>query len=76
MKNKMKKKIEPSIFFEAQNMNVFLNRGLIFIFLNCHINNFVSTLPNVVKIFVENDNVVSTLSNVISTFTYTALFQR
>ena len=32
--------------------------------INGHIHNAVSRLLNVVKIFVENDNVVSTLSNV------------
>ena len=36
-----------------------------FFFSNGHIRNVVSTLPNVVKIDVENDNVVWTLSNVI-----------
>ena len=34
-------------------------------FSNGHIYNVVSTLPNVVKIEVENDNVVSTLFNVL-----------
>ena len=43
---------------------LFLNQGLIF-FPICHIRNVVSTLPNVVKIDVENHNVVSTLSNVV-----------
>ena len=34
-------------------------------FPNRHIQNVVSTFPNVVKIDVENDNVVSTLPNVV-----------
>ena len=38
---------------------------LFFIFSNDHINDVVSTLPNVVKIDVENDNIALTLSNVV-----------
>ena len=34
-------------------------------FLNGHIRNVVSALPNVVKIDVENDNVLSALPNVV-----------
>ena len=56
---------ESSTFFEAQKYcDVFESRLIIF-FSNNHIRNVVSTLPNVVKIDVENDNVVSTLPNVV-----------
>ena len=34
-------------------------------FSNGHIHNVVSTLPNVMKIYFENDNIVLTLSNVV-----------
>ena len=59
---KMKKSSAYSL--KLKNIILFLNRGLFF-FSNGHIHNVVSTLPNVVKIDLENDNIVSTLSNVV-----------
>ena len=62
----MKKILSPAYSLKLKNIILFLNRGLIFIFFsNGHIHNVVSTLPKVVKIYVENDNNVSTLSNVV-----------
>ena len=53
-----------SIFFEVKKYYFVLESRLIF-FSNGHIRNVVSTLPDVVKINVENENVVSTMSNVV-----------
>ena len=55
--------LSPPYSLKLKNIILFLNQGLIF-FPNGHIRNVVSTLPNVVKIDVEIENVVLTLSNV------------
>ena len=60
----MKKNVESNIFLEVQKYYFVFESRLIF-FSNGHICNVVSTLPNAVKIDVENGNVVSTLSNVV-----------
>ena len=61
---KWRKILSPTYSLKFKNIILFLNRGLFF-FSNGHIRNVVSTLPNVVKIDVENDSVVSVLSNVV-----------
>ena len=61
---KNQENLKSGIFFEAQK-NYFAFELTFNFFLNGHIHNVVSTLPNFVKIDVEDDNVVSTLSNVI-----------
>ena len=58
----MKKILSPAYSLKLKNIILFLNWGLIF-FSNGQIRNIVSTLLNVLKIDVENDNAVSTLSN-------------
>ena len=66
---------ESRRFFEAQKYYFVFESKLNF-FSNGHICNVVSTLPNVVKIDVENDNVVLALFSIFnSTLKYTTLFQ-
>ena len=61
---KIEEDFQSSIFLEAQKYYFAFESRLNF-FSNGHIRNVVSTLPNVVKIDIENDNIVSTLSNVV-----------
>ena len=56
--------LSPAYSLKLKNIILLFNRCLIFSW-NGHIHNVVSTLPNVVKIDIENQNVVSTLSNVV-----------
>ena len=51
----MKKILSPAFSLKLKNIIWFLNQGFIF-FSNGHISNVVWTLPNVVKVDVENDN--------------------
>ena len=64
MGKRMKKILSPANSLKCKNIILFFTRGFVF-FSNGYIRNIVSTLPDVVKINVENDNVVSTLSNVV-----------
>ena len=64
----MKKILSSAYSLNLKNIILLLNQGLfvfLFFFWNGHIRNVASTLPNVVKIDVENNNVVSTLPNVV-----------
>ena len=56
-RGKNEENFQSSIFFEAQKYYFVFESRLIF-FSNCHIRNVVLTLPNVVKIDIENHNVV------------------
>ena len=56
--------LSPPYSLKLKNFILFFNQDLVF-FPNGHICNVVSTLRNVVKIDVENDNVVWTLSNAV-----------
>ena len=58
----MRKILSPAYSLKLKNIILFLNRGFFF-FSNGHIHNVVSTLPNVVKIDVEDDNIVLKLYN-------------
>ena len=60
----MKKILSPAYSLKVKNIILNLNRILIF-FSNGHTHNVVSTLPDVVKIDVGNDNVAFTLSNFV-----------
>ena len=60
----MKKILSPAYSLKLKNIILLLNGALLF-FSNGDIRKVVSTLPNVVKIDVENEKVVSTLPNII-----------
>ena len=62
---KIKKVLSPAYSLKLKNIILFLNRDLLILFSDGHIDKVVSTFPNVVKIDIENDNVVLTLSNVV-----------
>ena len=65
MGEKLQKILSPAYSLKLKNVILFLNRDLTFFSSNSYIRNVVSTLPNVVKIDVENDNVILMLFNVV-----------
>ena len=68
--------LSPPYSLKLKNIILFLNESLIS-FPDGHIRNVVSTLPNVVKIDVENDNVVqlnAEIYNVVSALLNVANF--
>ena len=75
LKNKMKKILSRIYSLRLNNIVWFLTWGLLFWFFiylfiylfisNGHIYKVAQKLPNIKKIYAENDNTVSTLSNVV-----------
>ena len=61
---KWRKMLSPTYSFKFKDITLFLNWGVYF-FSNVLFCRVVSTLRNIVKIDVENDNIVLTLSNVV-----------
>ena len=62
----MRQILNSAYSLKLKNIILPLTQGLT-LFPNDHIHNVVSTLPNVMKIDVENDIVFSTLFNIVQT---------